>query len=45
LGVVDDDLDRLHPVRCAPSSRTAVACYSDQLGAQDRVDALCESGA
>jgi hypothetical protein len=43
--VVDDDLDRLHPIRCAPSSCATVACHSDQLGAQGRVNALYESGA
>jgi hypothetical protein len=43
--VIEDDLDRLHPIRCAPSGRTALACYSDQLGAQGRVNALSEGGA
>jgi hypothetical protein len=43
--VIDDDLDRRHPVRCAPSSRATAACYSDKLGAQYRVDALCKSSA
>ena len=43
--IVDDDLDRLHPIRCAPSSRAAAACYSGQLGAQGRIDALGERGA
>jgi hypothetical protein len=43
--VVEDDFDRLHAIGCAPSGRAAEACYSDQLGAQGRVDALCESGA
>jgi hypothetical protein len=43
--VFDDDLDRLHSVRCAPSSRAAAATDSDQLGAQGRVNALGESSA
>jgi hypothetical protein len=43
--VFDDDLDGVHPIRCAPSSRATVACYSDQLGAQGRVNALYESSA
>jgi hypothetical protein len=43
--VVEDELDRLDPVGCAPSGRTAAACYSGQLGAQDRVYALGEARA
>ena len=43
--VLDDDFDRLHPIRCAPGGRAAAACYSGPLGAQDRIDALCKSSA
>jgi hypothetical protein len=45
MRVLDDDLDRRHPIRCAPSSRATAACYSDKLGAQGRVNALCEARA
>jgi hypothetical protein len=42
VSVVYDDLDRVHPIRCATSSRATAACYSGQLGAQGRVYALGE---